>query len=230
VLLLLAATPAIGQSLEAENQRLRAELAEARARIAELEAELGQTQRQVETATRQRDRMTQLAGLTVEGDRLDSQEARIETTYDADTDRTTVRSDAERLTLTGGSKADTYFNAAFSYDGQTPPTEPRGVRVVLQTAMSDGDFRQADEVVFRLDGQELVVPIAEYRVNARSSRAGNQRRQGRGNEVILLDLSAEQLRRVASAVTAVGTIGDVGFVLTPDQIATLRAMELRQGG
>ncbi|MEM6333445.1 MAG: hypothetical protein AAF823_08925 [Planctomycetota bacterium] len=226
----LLALPAMGQSLAEENARLRAELAAAQVRIAELEAELGKATRDVETAVAQRDRLTQLAGLTVEGDRLASREALIETIYNDKEDRTTVRSRADRLVLTEGSRADAYLNVAYSFAGQEGPTSPTGARAVIQTAMSDGDFRGAESAVFVLDGEEMVVPIAEYRQSARSSRAGNERRANRGSELVTIDLDAEQLGRLGRAVTAVGEIGRVRFTLTPDQLATFRAMELRQGG
>lgn len=243
-LLVLVTLPALAETLAEENARLRAELETARQRIADLEARLGvaeqrveqatqqveRAEQEVEAVTRQRDRMTQLAGLTVEGDRLDSREALIETMYDAKADRTTVRSQAERLTLTGGSRADTFINVAFNYPGQTPPSAPTGARVVIQTAISDGDYRGAEAVEFVLDGETMSVPIAEYRNQSRSARAGNERRVGRGNEIVLVDLSPEQLSRLAGAVTVVGRIGKVVFALTPDQIATFRAIELRQGG
>ncbi len=207
-------------ALREENQRLREQLA---GLTGENEALVEQTQ----TLTRQTEQLTELAGMTAQGERVASQAALIETIYREDSDSTLVRSKPERLTMTAGSSQDHFSTLVYTYPGQTPDGQARPVRWYFQTQSTDGDYRRLDAITVTLDGEEsLDLPVLDYDSHLR----GNTRiRARRGPEMLMVELDPETLARIADATAVTGRLGRVTFDLTPDQIATFKAMRKRQG-
>ncbi len=248
IVLILFASPALADAAD-ELEQLRKENAELRAQVealkAQLEAATGVSESQkkaiaaLETEKRtlqadkreleaKRDRLTELAGVTEEGTLVASKDARIVTQYNAGKDLTSIRAAPEPLTVTGGSRADHYVSAAFSYPGQNMASPPDAVRVYIQTVFSGAEYRGLDQATFFIDDTAETVPVADYRSQKRSAtRAAGKSRANLSNEVVVFELDPDTFERWSRAATIQGRMGRVTFEFTSDQIAALKALRKR---
>lgn len=198
------------------------------ARVAELEAEVARLRRQNEDLRGEKEQLTELAGVTAEGERVASQEARITSAYDESTGMTTVRTQPERLVLRQGSHADHYLSLAYEYPGQKMASPPRDVLMFIQAAFSGGVYRGESTLELTLDNQEtLSLPIRSYDVAHRQVGIGAKKRVNKGDETLTFALDAEALRKLARSTTASGRIGRVRFDLSRDTLAMFKAVQKR---
>lgn len=229
-LILTLTAPAFADEL----QELRDEVAALRARNAQLNEQLAELTRekerliqQTEELTQQTEQLTELAGMTPQGDRVASQAALIETIYREDSDSTLVRSRPESLEVTAGTSQPHYLTLVYTYPGESPDGLARPVRWYIQSQSTDGDYRRLDTMTVTLDGEEtLELPVLDYDSKLRASIGRGTSR--RGSETLMFELDPDTVRRIAAATTVTGKMGVVEFKLSPDQIATFKAMRKRQ--
>jgi hypothetical protein len=201
--------------LEAQTGRLRADL-----------AELGRKNEDLSVQTRE---LTELAGLTPLGDRVESALSRFTSTFDPQTGRTVVRTGVERLRVTRGSAADHRLSLAYSYPGQQMQTPPATVSLFIQAKFSGGVYREQDTVTLDIDGEAVDVPIADYDAVTRRVRVAGKRTLRKDDETLTVEIDAELLRRLARAIQVRITVGPVHLEPTRDQTALFRAVQKRIG-
>ncbi|GAB4193338.1 MAG: hypothetical protein Kow00105_07500 [Phycisphaeraceae bacterium] len=221
-------------ALKQENATLRAELERIKSayRTLELEAEqlraelarLKSSHEDLEVQTRE---LSELAGITLSGERIESAEARFRTTFDEQTGRTTVRTGIEELKVLIGSAADHRLSLAYSYDGQVMRQPPQVVSLFIQAFYSGGVYRKQDVALFNIDGDIVEVPITDYQVKSRRMTVAGKRSIRKDDETLVIHLDAELLRRLARAIQVKIQVGTVHLELTRDQTALFRAIKRR---
>lgn len=233
-------------ALKAQNATLRTQWGQATLEINRLRAQLAgqgglsslpadeQAGDQVERLRRENEdlrsqaaQLTQLAGLAPRDERVGSQAGRITATYDAEADRTTVRTEQERLEVTAGSRARHFLSLAYSYDGQAMTSPPAEVTLFIQAVYSGGIYGSEQPLELTIDGQAVTVRAADYHVNRRSSRIAGRSQVSRDDETVTFLVDADLLRRLSRAVAVTGRLGGVSFELTRDQMALFTAVKQR---
>jgi hypothetical protein len=199
--------------LEAETGRLRAELAGLRISNEDL---LVQTRE-----------LTELAGLTPAGDRVESANARFTTVFDGETGRSTVRSGVEALKVVRGSAAGHRLSLAYSYEGEQMGVGPKVISMFIQAKFSGGVYRSQESITLDIDGETVDVPIADYDAVTRRIRVAGKRSMRKDDETLTIEIDGELLRRLARAIQVKVTVGSVELELTRDQTALFRAVRKR---
>ncbi len=217
-----------------ENTELRSELAQMKSAYGQLEAEttklraeLAKLQMNNEDLEVEKRELTELAGLTPSGDRVESVASRFTTEYDDATDQTTVRTGIEELRITRGSAADHRLSLAYSFDGHEMQLPPETIALFIQAKFSGGVYRNHDTATFDIDGETVEVPINDYTANPRRSRIANKRTLRKDDETLTLKIDRELLRRLARAIQIKITVGPVHLEPTRDQTALFRAIQKR---
>jgi hypothetical protein len=174
----------------------------------------------------QNEHLTELAGVTPEGERVASAEARI-TTETADGE-TFVRSQPVKLRMLSGSRADHYLTLAYSYPAGEKPGPSTPLTGYLQTAFSGSLYSHADALVITLDGDRTVsLPVTDYDRNHRQTGVAGKRRLDKSDETVTFLVTPEALAQLAAATTATGRIGDAAFEISREQLALFLAMQKR---
>lgn len=217
-----------------ENTELRAELEQMKsaydqleAEAAKLRAELAKIRMSNEDLEIEKRELTELAGLTPSGDRVESAASRFTTEFDEATGQTTVRTGIEVLRVARGSAADHRLSLAYSYDGHEMQAPPETIALFIQTRFSGGVYRNHDTATFDIDGETVEVPIADYDAVTRRSRVANKRTIRKDDETLTLKIDQELLRRLARAIQVKITVGPVHLEPTRDQTALFRAIQKR---
>ena len=220
--------------LKQANADLSAQLAELKTAYEKLEAEaadlrtqLAQLNRNNEDLQVQTRELTELAGLTPAGDRVDSATARFTSEYDHATDRTVVRTGLEKLYVARGSAADHRLSLAYSYPGQEMQTPPQTVSLFIQAKFSGGVYNNQTTAQFDIDGETVDVPIADYDLVRRRVRVAGKHAMDKGDETLTFEFDRDLLRRLARAIQVKITIGTVTLEPTRDQTALFRAIQRR---
>lgn len=220
--------------IKQNNTELRAELIELKsayealqAEAATLRAELALLKRSNEDLQVQTRELTELAGLTPSGDRVESVSARFTTDYDEDAGQTTVRSGVEAVKIAQGSAADHRLSLAYVYDGREMQTPPDTVTVFIQAIYSGGVYRDQPAAEFEIDGETVDVPIAEYQATPRRVNVAGKRSMRKDDETLILKIDRDLLRRLSRAIQVNISVGTVRMELTRDQAALFRAVQKR---
>jgi len=217
-----------------ENTELRGELERVKIAYDKLEAETGRLRAELaqlrlnnEDLTVQTRELTELAGLTPTGDRVESASARFTTEYDEASGRTTVRSAIEELKVTRGSAADHRLSLAYSFEGEQMQSPPEVVTVFIQAKFSGGVYKDQGSATFNIDGEGITIPITGYDRASHRVRVAGKRTLRKGDETLTIEIDAELLRRLARAIQFKMTIGTVELEPTRDQAAMFRAVRKR---
>jgi hypothetical protein len=220
--------------LKQENAELRAELERVKSAYDSLEAETARLrveftkmQRNNEDLVVQTRELTELAGLTPSGDRVESAASRFTTEYDNETGKTTVRSGIEELKVLVGSAADHRLSLAYSFDGKQMQSPPQTLSLFIQAFYSGGVYRDQDTALFDIDGKIVEVPIADYDAAARRVSVAAKRTIRKDDETLTIRIDHELLRKLARAIQLKITIGTVQLEPTRDQTAIFRAIQRR---
>lgn len=220
--------------LKQENAELRSELERVKAAYNRLEAETGRLRAELaqlrisnEDLRVQTQELTELAGLTPAGDRVESASARFTSEFDEATGRTTVRSGIEELKVTRGSAADHRLSLAYSFEGEQMQVPPDVVTLFIQAKFSGGVYKDQDSVTLDIDGEEVTIPITDYDMVSRKVRVAGKRTLRKDDETLKIEIDAELLRRLARAIQVKMTIGPVVLEPTRDQTAMFRAVRKR---
>jgi len=220
--------------LKQENAELHDELARVTTAYDRLEAETGRLRAELaalqlnnEDLTVQTRELTELAGLTPTGDRVESASARFTSAYDEETGRTTVRSGIEELKVIRGSAADHRLSLAYSFEGENMQQPPEVVTMFIQAKFSGGVYREQEHALFDIDGEEVVVAISDYDMVSRKVRVAGKRTLRKDDETLKIDIDAELLRKLARAIQVKITVGTVELEPTRDQTAMFRAVRKR---
>jgi len=235
------AAPDPAADLAADNARLTRQIESLRAELSRLEnrlaaegktglaAELRTLREENEDLRARNEQLEQLAGVTAEGDPVASAEARFETIYDPDADRTLVRTEPSEVDLHTGSRDPHYFSIAYSHPGKrlTAADRPDTLTVFLQTRRTGGRYRSADRIVFDAGGTELAAEVVGYDAVNRVSSTGGKGRRSLDDETITARLDTAQWRTLANAAEVRGSLGGTVFDLTPQQVALIRAARER---
>jgi hypothetical protein len=133
----------------------------------------------------------------------------------------TVSTGASRLEVTRGSSAPQWV--AFRYDraGEQPV---RDITMDVHTQFSGSIYRSAKTLELSVDGDRIECPVTNYDSRAVTG-GGTRRRVSRDHEEVTVTIPVTTLHRMAAAKTVTGSLGAVGFELTRDQIASLRALD-----
>ena len=222
------------QSLREENAKLKAQVAELTAANAALVQKVAALEHSNETLvevnedlTVQKKNLTELAGMTPEGKRVQSRRALIEILYNDKEQKTIVRSKAEKLIITRGSGADHFMSTAYSYPGKEMQSPPQNIRWYIQTKFSGGIYHGRKNVKLNIDGESYQAPIINYDARRRSTGMAGRRRTSSDDETLTIQVDAKLLRALGRATSVTCQISHVHFELTPDQIATFTAMRKR---
>lgn len=200
---------------------LEAELAAAKARIAELEAQLAEARGQTQTLqtekqqlVEEKDRLTTLAGMNTQGELTNQAGARIQTT-DAG-----LLSEQMRVKVSGGARGDHYLSFAAA-----PAPGSEHVVIYVQTRYSGDVYRDAQAMTLAFDDQTAAATVTDYKTVRRLSKAGNVSRN-LDDETLTLTLSRSDAARLVATPggQATGRIGSTMLQLTPEHLATLRAV------
>lgn len=221
--------------LKRENTELRAELGRVNsaydaleAETATLRAELAQLKRSNDDLSVQTRELTELAGLTPSGDRVESAASRFTTEFDDKTGQTTVRTGIEELKVAAGSAADHRLSLAYVYDGHDIQAPPDTVSLFIQAFYSGGVYRDQTSATFDIDGETVEVPIADYDATARRVNvAAGKRSIRKDDETLTIKIDRELLRKLARAIQVKITVGTVQLEPTRDQTALFRAIQRR---
>ncbi len=172
--------------------------------------------------------LTQLAGMTADGEIVASQDARITTTYDDTADQTIVRTEPQAVRMLAGSAASHFLSLAYTYPGQGGGNAADSkVTGYVQAQHSGGVHAGDSQIEFILDGETITLPITEYRVNHRQVGMAGKRRVNRNDETVGFALDAESLRRIARGVRGEARIGNVRFELSRSDLAMFKAVQRR---
>lgn len=220
--------------LKQQNAELSAELDRVKLAYDQLEAvtdklhrELAKLKMNNEDLEVEKRELTELAGLTPSGDRVESAASRFTTEYDDATGQTTVRTGVEELSVAKGSAADHRLSLAYSYDGHEMQTPPETIALFIQTKFSGGVYRNQETAIFDIDGEAVEVPIADYDAVARRIRIANKHSKRKDDETLTFKLDRELLRKLARAIQVKITVGPVHLEPTRDQTALFRAIQKR---
>ena len=213
--------------LRAELDRMKSAYDQLEAETAELRAELTKTRMNNEDLEVQTRELTELAGLTPSGERVESASSRFTTEFNEDTGRTTVRTGIEKLRVTRGSAADHQMSLAYAYVGHEMRSPPKTITLFIQAKFSGGVYRNQKTAIFDIDGETVEVPIADYDVQPRRVRVANKRTLRKDDETLTIKIDPELFRKLSRAIQVKITIGTVHLEPTRDQTALFRAIQKR---
>ncbi len=206
-------------ALREQVQTLLAEVESLRARVAELQGETDALQNRS-------DELEALAGLVPQTERVQGQAARIEHAFDEETQTSTVTTRADALTVNRGSRQAHWMSCVYTYPGEPgshPATPTQAVQWHLMTQRTGSLYRRLESATLRIDEDETITLLSQGYDRTFRRERGNDR----SDERFYFALDLETLRRLSNAVTAELELGPVRITLTPDQIATFRALVLR---
>jgi hypothetical protein len=217
-----------------ENTELRGELERVKSAYDRLEAETGKLRAELaglrinnEDLAVQTRELTELAGLTPSGDRVESAASRFTSTFDPETGRTLVRTGIEELRVTRGSAADHRLSLAYFYEGEEMSSPPAIVKMFIQAKFSGGVYREQESATLDIDGETVEIPITDYDSVTRNIRVAGKRTMRKDDEALTFEIDAELLRRLARAIQVKITVGKVHLEPTRDQTALFRAVRKR---
>ncbi len=213
--------------LRAELERVKSAYDELEAEMAKLQAELAKLQVTKEDLEVEKKELTELAGLTPSGDRVEVAASRFTSKYDESTGKTVVRTGTELLHVVKGSGADHQFSLAYMYDGKQMQEKPKIIKLFIQSRFSGGVYRGAKTATFDIDGETIEVPIADYKATTRTTRIANKHSMRKDDESLTFDLDPDLFRRLARAIQVKITINGVELEPTRDQTALFRAIRKR---
>ncbi len=221
-------------ALTQENVELRGELERVKTAYDRLEAETGRLRAELaamrvnnEDLAVQARELTELAGLTPTGDRVESANARFTSSFDEASGRTTVRSGIEELKVVIGSAADHRLSLAYSFEGGQMQSPPEVVTMFIQAKFSGGVYRDQEVAIFDIDGEQVEVLITDYDRVSRKIRVAGKRTMRKDDETLTIEVDTELLRQLARAIQVKMTIGTVTLEPTRDQTAMFRAVRKR---
>jgi len=225
--------PAFGQAdaepadPQPEIERLREENAALRARIAELEQRLAAlTERHDQLAARKQSLEKRTA------DRAAEQRAYyLDSTYDAEADRTHITSRPLPLRTERGSEwRHHWLRFAAARDGRDGPV--RTVRMRLEAFATGKIYDDVDVITFTgTDDTPIAAEVVEYDNQFRTS-GGYKNRRRVDDETLVAELTLDQLRELAALSQPTGRIGTRDFRLARDHVRAARALlgELSDNG
>lgn len=219
--------------LVAENAALRARVVALEAEVAALKARLGEAVEVTETLAEEKAELAVLAGLPNQAEAVEEARARFAPLGDAGGGPTWVRSplvELESPVLLGSTR----YLLGFDYAVVDGDREPR-FRAVLRTLMNPTDrLKHAESVTLVLDGgasEAVELPVLTHtvleRLGGRSSRRKAASSRGAFNEELLLEVSADDLERVARMQDGVLRVSSVEARLSREHAALARAALLR---
>jgi hypothetical protein len=206
----LVATTAQGEPLDAAS--LQAENARLRARVAELEAENA--------------RLRGDAGFVAT---LDSAaDGAVRVTFDEDTDTTTIVTTPSKLVRARGGTLRHWLTLQAKYRGRTPPASVEDALLLVETSASAGDYKKATALRLVVDGVPEECPVLRYA--SEPIVAGRMPVPAGDRETVTVSLPAAVLTRLAAGHDVRAALGANEFVLSPEQLATIRAFKRRLEG
>ncbi len=219
--------------LQARVAELEARLADREARIAELEAELATlrqrqtqvTQREAQLDQRERNLET-MAGAVTTGALAEQFLSQVKVEYDDRRDRTVVSAGPvwfENETLVGDFAA----SAVYSVPGDTAAGTPESVSLFIQGEFSGRQFESLQTMTFEVAGEELVLPVADYRQTRKRSGLSGKNRANKGDETLTFVVDVPTLRRLAEATSLVTQTHEGPLTWSRQQRALLRALLVR---
>ncbi len=236
---LLACGPwAYGQNAEQRVAELQAQLAALQQKVAALEAEnaelrrkLNLTEQQKQDLTVERAQLEKLAGVTSKGDAVESAAALIESNYDAQADATQVYIKPRPIETTspGPFSVEHHLSLAYLYPGQQMQQPPDKVQVMIDVFKHPvNSYRALKEVTFDVDGQQVVVPVADYQVLKVYRSAPSLRRSSdRQDERLTLSLDMATLRKLAAATQVTLKLPGNELIFEREHLAMLGAVQQR---
>lgn len=243
LLSLCAVAAALTSAAAADEDAAARRIAELEAEVARLEAENAELRQRLnitETAKADletdRTRLEQLAGMTATGELVESRLARIQTAYDAEADRTTVTSVAERLEGPGGLQTVEHRLAlSYSFPGRSLrlDNQPQTIAASVYTfANSDDRYKLLKTVTLTIDGEAVEVPVTYHVLHTdtrkQSTRYGSGfRTTSTYDEQLVLTLDRATFHRISAARDVSLTLFKTRFTLTRDNLATFVAMRER---
>jgi hypothetical protein len=210
-----------------ELDRLRAENAQLRTEIEQLRAELAHLRAANEDLRIEKEQLTELAGVTAEGQQIESAEALIQSQYDAAVNQTVVRTATTPLNMTAGTHADHYMSLLYSFEGQTMSAPPASITMHLQSLHTGGQYRDQPQITFIIDGQSVPTAVSDYRATRKQINRAGKSRSSRDDETLTITIDAELLRKLARATVVEGRLGQATFLLSSNQVATFKAVRKR---
>lgn len=201
-LLVACATPVLAD--DAALQRLEQENARLRARVAELEREVATLKREAPSAP--------LAAAL---------ERRAEETVTSTGDDGGVETEFSLLEREGGARSRHWI--AF----RTVAGDPGKVEAVIETDASGSAYRDVKTMTFIIDGTPYECALTSYRTEAVT--AVRQGSKVSVKEILRIDVPGPTLARLADAREVQGRLGATRFLLTPEQMASIKAFRRRLG-
>lgn len=188
--------------LRAENARLKAENAQLKARIGDLEVSNKEIKAQAVEAQQQK--LSHYLQISDNGG------SKTVTTY------------ARRLPVTRGKIRNTSYQFAGSTNGGD-------ITLTIFAGMSPGMFRTAKELELDVDGQAMVLPIADYSSDRRRSGAGSKTSITLYDETVVIKFTPAQIATLAKADQITGTLGmaQLGFGREDYNVLTVLAESLQ---
>lgn len=233
---LILSTGAQSEPADAVVAELRAEIARLQTRVAELEAENAELRGEVvglestrEDLVAEKQQLEKLAGVTTEGDRVESMDAVIQTRYNAQANRTSALSKPRRIE-TGAALFGVphYLAFAFDHPGQMPAEPVESVRLLIYTkGNSNKRYGNADSVDVEIDGETIDLPVTGYEI-LKTKRPGASVAGTRSyDEKITIAVDAATLDRIAQADRVELMLNETRVPWNRDTIALAGAVAAR---
>ena len=207
-----ATSDAPGDATEVE--RLTTENEALRRRVRELEAREGDAQGAAPEAGAAKE-----PGYVVVKPAPAADAARLTTITEAGT--RTVSTGASPLDVTRGSRAQQWVVFRYQRAGEQPV---RDITMDVHTQFSGSIYRRVKTLALTVDGERIDCPVAGYDARAVTG-GGSRRRVTKNHEELTVTIPVATLRRMAAAQAVTGRLGPIGFTLTRDQLASLRALD-----
>ncbi|MCW5891980.1 MAG: hypothetical protein KIT14_15760 [bacterium] len=198
VLLLALAGPALAD--DAALRRLEDENARLRARVAELENEVATLKREAPSAP--------LAAAL---------ERRAEETVTTKGDGAGVQTAFSLLEREAGARSRHWI--AF----RTVAGDPGKVEAVIETDGSGSAYRDAKTMMLSIDGTPYDCAVTSYKTEVVTA----VRQGSRVKEILRIDIPRATLARMADSREVQGQLGPTRFALTPEQLASIKALQRR---
>lgn len=203
-LIVVLAAPALAD--DAALRRLEDENAQLRARVAELEKEVATLKREAPSAP--------LAA---------AMERRAEDTITTSDGATgTIAIEPSLLERQGGAQSRHWVALRTRGDAGGP------VQAIIETDASGSAYRGVETLTFIVDGQPFPCAVTSYRTEAVT--AVRQGSRVSVKEILFIDVPPATLARLADAREVQGQLGPMRFMLTPEQLASIRAFQRRVAG